>query len=132
MIKNRKRVSISFDPAENKTVGYYKDECDLNLVMKKFRNLSDVMRSYDASGFVYDDFSNVTDYRTSIERMREANEVFSQMPSDLRAHFNNDIATFLDKVHDESSKEILKKHNFLRQSTSQESQQSVESALGGE
>lgn len=125
--KKRKRVSISFKDEKKITQDYYKDECDLNKVFKRYRDINAVSQMYDASGMQYGDFTQVTDYREALERIKEAEEVFYQMPAKAREVFGS-IAGFLDAFNSEAHRPILTELGFLRQTSSQDTQQDPVSA----
>lgn len=81
----------------------FKDECDLNIILKKYRDTcgADFLEKFD--GFVsgdFGDFSDVVDYRTALHQVNEAKATFDALPAIVRKRFDNDAATFLDFVHD--------------------------------
>lgn len=120
--QERKRVSLSFKGEKKLTQPYHKDECDLNKIFKRFRNINEVINAYDSSGAMYGDFSVVTDFRSAIERVRDAEDVFARFPAQVREQFGS-VAGFLDAFGDVNKHEILRELGFLRQSSSQEMQQ---------
>lgn len=71
---------------------------------------------------MYGDFSVVTDFRSAIERVRDAEDVFARFPAQVREQFGS-VAGFLDAFGDVNKHEILRELGFLRQSSSQEMQQ---------
>lgn len=79
-------------------------------------NINRIMAKYQATGIVthlnnknplYGDFSNVPDYQTALNLVLSANDSFMQLPSKVRARFENDPAKFLDFVGDPSNAEEL-------------------------
>lgn len=99
---NKKRY-MKFFNSPSKTKQSFKNECDINLIMKRFKNIHgdnflDVNRA--ALGGAYEDLVGIPDYRSAIEQIRRADEVFMALPSQLRLTFNNDPVYFLDFVQD--------------------------------
>lgn len=87
------KVQIDF-PNPSLTVQAAKDECDINKILKKYMRTR-LMDHVNANQGVYDDFTSVQDYHTSIEQVRRADEMFASLPSGLRNRFKNDPAEFL-------------------------------------
>lgn len=86
----------------SRTKQSFRDECDINKIMKRFKNVmgADYLSRYQ--GYLngqYGDFSNVTDYRSAIDQVSQARAVFEALPSKVRSRFENDPAQFLDFVH---------------------------------
>lgn len=48
----------------------------------------------------YGDFSNVDDYHTSLNKLREAQQSFEALPAAVRKHVQNDPGKFLEMVYD--------------------------------
>jgi len=81
----------------------FKAECDINLIMKRFKKTQgvDFMDSVKtAVSGQYGDFSNVPDYRAALDQVNNAKAMFGSLPSKVRARFSNDPAEFLDFMHD--------------------------------
>lgn len=87
----------------SRTKQAFKDECDVNLIMKRFKRDVGVDYLSRFHGYVdgnYGDFTNVSDYRSALDQVSHANDVFMALPSSVRAEFRNDPAYFLDFVND--------------------------------
>lgn len=81
----------------------FRDECDVNKIMKRFKRSAGVGFLDRYQGYLsgqFGDFSEVVDYRTALDQVRQANEVFGRLPAVVRKRFGNDPASFLDFVHD--------------------------------
>lgn len=95
----------------SRTQQSFKDECDVNKIMKKFKKVmgSDYLSRYNGIvGGQFGDFSSVTDYRTAIEQVSAAKDVFGALPAIIRKRFDHDPATFLDFCHDPKNIDELK------------------------
>lgn len=81
-----------------------------------------IMAKYHESGthFVntrqpnYGDFSEVGEYHEALNRVLEAQLEFSNLPSEIRTHFDNDPGKMLDAVFDENRREELDKLGLLK------------------
>lgn len=77
----------------------FKKECDINEIMRRFKASGDPAYLQKLGGYtegLYGDFSDVPDYRTALEQVKRAGDVFGALPAKVRARFSNDPAEFLD------------------------------------
>lgn len=109
MIKIRSLYDEEYDASEFFTVlegesmtqQQFKDECDINNIIAR----------YAQTGFYYDpmtdmsllnreamygDFSELPDYRTSLDAVNHVREAFMGLSSEIRLRFENDPGKFLD------------------------------------
>lgn len=99
-MREHKRVQKSFGKP-SRTKQSFKDECDINLIMKRFKNVMGAEYLNRYQGYLsgeFGDFSNVMDYRSAIDQIEQARGVFGALPAKVRARFENDPAQFLDFV----------------------------------
>ena len=97
------RVRVQKFCRGGRTKQSFRDECDVNKIMKKFKKAQGVAFLDRYQGYLsgqFGDFSEVVDYRTALEQVRQANTVFDRLPAVVRKRFGNDTAAFLDFVHD--------------------------------
>lgn len=91
-------VGVDF-PEPSLTKQSFKDECDLNLIMKRFKNQNGEEFLNRYRGYLqgdYGDFSDVVDYRTALDRVKRANEAFDGLPAEVRRKFENDPGVFIE------------------------------------
>lgn len=92
----RERLSQDFseDPG---AVQSFKDECDINRIMAKFRRTGVLNWVNEHQG----KFEDVTghDFREAMDTLVRAREVFDDLPAHIRSEFHNDPAAFLDFCH---------------------------------
>lgn len=82
------------DDGELLTRQEFRDECDVNVLMRK----------YEQSGFLpqsggtpqFGDFADLPDFMTAQNTIRVANEAFAMLPARVRAEFDNDPAAFVE------------------------------------
>lgn len=83
-----------------------KDEADINVIVAKygigaFPQVTEAPR--------YGDFSQVTDYRTAVEMIRDANDKFLEVPAEIRAQFGNDPQAFIEYAQDPANLDQMRK-----------------------
>lgn len=96
----RERVSIAFldengDQALGLTKQCFKDECDvLNIISRHDRTgLIDHVNNAVAQ---YGDYSEVNEYRESLDKVIQANAAFMEIPAHIREMFQNDAGNFFE------------------------------------
>lgn len=95
-----------WDPTHLRTKQEMKDECDINLILKRFQKTR--MVSHLAKGVPqFGDVSEVTDFRSAVERVGQAQRFFEGLPSNVRKEFGNDPVAFVDAFSDEASRPRL-------------------------
>lgn len=88
----------------------FRDECDVNVLMKRFRNVHGVDFLNRYQGYLngqFGDFSSVVDYRTALDQISEARGYFEALPAKVRSRFSNDPAEFLDFVQNPENRDEL-------------------------
>lgn len=105
--RGRSKQFATVNTEESMTQQSDKDDCDINIIMKKFGG-SGQLPQVQAQA-LYGDFTNVTDYRTMVETINAANEAFMQIPAETRARFMNDPQRFIDFTRDPNNLDELRK-----------------------
>jgi len=80
----------------SKTQQQFLQETDINTIAKNF-GLTGLL-PMSARQPRYEDFSQVTDYKTALDALRSAEENFMQLPSGIREFFKNDPQQLLEFV----------------------------------
>lgn len=75
------------------TDAQYKDECDINFILKSFA-VGDT-RAVRPTG-ITGDFSKVGDFSECLEIVNKAKDEFAALPSSLRDRFGNDPRAYVD------------------------------------
>ena len=81
-------------PEKTRTKQSFKDECDINNILKKYQKtgqLPDMIRSNPQ----YGDFSDVVDYQTGLDIVNKAHMQFMALSADVRERFANSPEKFL-------------------------------------
>lgn len=85
----------------------FRDECDINNVMKQFERTG-VIDGNNNLHPTYGDFSNVDDYHEAQIKIARATESFDALPVRIRVRFNHDPADLVDFMSDPKNAEEAK------------------------
>lgn len=88
---------------DSRTKQSFRDECDINVMMRKWNN-NGVMPTPSTVEPQYGDFSNVQDYMEAFDTIQDARDQFMELPSAVRRACDNDPGTFIQMVHDPERK----------------------------
>lgn len=97
---DRNRQTIEF-AGVSRTKQSMKDECDINLIMKKFIKTGAITHFAKHAGAYLD--VPAQDYRECLEILENAQNMFQELPAVIRRQFGDDPANFLDFVQDEKN-----------------------------
>lgn len=109
----RQRVLIRFDGHPSLAHQSFRDECDINNIMKKFERtgLLDHVNEHEGN---YGDFTDLpASYHEAQNQVIRAQEMFLSVPSKIRARFNNDPGEFLAYVEDPANVEGMRELGLL-------------------
>lgn len=79
----------------SRTVQASKDECDINTIMKRYKQVG-IIDHVNTAKAHYGDYTAVNEYQDSMNLINQANADFMALPSDIRQLFNNDAGEFLE------------------------------------
>lgn len=85
----------------------FKESCDINNILAKFSVQAQAL-GVDPSQLMpqdqgtYGDFSNLDDFQTAQNKIAFLNDQFSNLPSNVRRKFGDDLNTFISAVSDPS------------------------------
>ena len=91
----------------------FKNECDINYIMKKYERtgLIDHVSKYQGE---YCDFTDApASYHEAMIQIAEANEMFLTIPASIRDQFGNDPGRFLDFVSDPANEGEMREIGLL-------------------
>lgn len=95
-------TGIAFDPDEGLTIQHFRDECDINTIVKRFGLTGELPQNLSMP--TYGDFRGISDYQTALNLVMEANRNFMTLPAELRARFENDPQQLLAFLDDEKNR----------------------------
>lgn len=109
------RKSVSLNCGEQKiTDDTFKNECDINYIMKKYQQTGVLPHTADKMA-QYLDVSDVPSLEQAYEQIQQAQELFMELPSALRKRLNNDPRNLVDYISDPENKQELIKLGVLNQ-----------------
>ena len=87
---------------------HFRDECDINNIMRKFEKsgLVDHINTHQGQ---YGDFIGYPEYHEAQNQIKLADEMFATIPSKIRAKFGNSPEAFLTYVQDPANEGELVK-----------------------
>lgn len=84
------------DPGVSLTVQSAAEDCDLNVIMKRFG--IGAALPVNPRPPMYGDFTEIGDYRSALNAVRNAEMAFMEFPAELRARFANNPQMMLEFV----------------------------------
>lgn len=107
----------------------FKDECDVNNVLRKYAKTG-VMEHLNRFQGDYGDYTSVVDYHSCVMQVQRAEEMFMTLPSKVRSKFANDPGRFLDFALDASNKDAMRDLGLLKPVVSPDSPVSSDGSSG--
>lgn len=98
-----REVALHCDPEDTQVQQQFKEECDINTIIKRFGLTGELPEGYQApqSG----DFTGITDFHSAMNAVRAAEEAFMEMPAELRARFAHDPQRLMDFLDDPKNRD---------------------------
>jgi len=93
---------ISFDLQEGKTKQSFKDECNINAIVKKYRRTGQ-MPGVRENG-IYSDNSSMDLFDAQLI-VAKSNTMFNELPSEVRNKFGNNPVKFLEYAENPANQE---------------------------
>jgi phage internal scaffolding protein len=106
-----KRFQIKFDQDDGRTQQHQKDECDINLIIKKHSPEQIALMASHNEG-QYGDATSV-DYHAAQNIIANANTMFNELPSEIRNQFDNDPSLFLDFTSNKENEPAMREMGLL-------------------
>lgn len=109
------RPTVRCAPDSSETSQEFKDECDINTIMRRFQRTGQLPQLSIAAR--YGDFSEVPDYMEAYRVVIQAQEDFSGLPSTLRERFHNNPGELLAFLADTANRDEAIKLGLINQPT---------------
>ncbi|WNK13115.1 MAG: internal scaffolding protein [Microvirus sp.] len=77
----------------------FQNECDVNLIMKKYEKTGEFTHLTSKQG-IYADFSEIKDYHQMKQQLIEAELAFETLPPQVRLKYNNNPGDLIDALND--------------------------------
>lgn len=88
---------------ESLTDQQYKDECDVNNIIKKYLQTGSVTHVRNAQQGVYADLTELPSYHEAMGVVAKANEAFQEIPAAIRNRFNHNPQELIDFLADKKN-----------------------------
>lgn len=108
----KKVITINDQPS--KTQQQFKDTVDVNNIMKKYKKTGVVTHLRNAAQGLYMDLTAIPDLAEAKMQIAHAEELFMQIPAELRLKFNNDPALLISYLKDPANKKEAQAHGLIK------------------
>lgn len=98
------KVRVSIDPEEGRTKQSFKDDCDINFIVKKY--VKSGQMPYIRENGVYADHT-ATDLFESMQIVAKSKTMFEELPAAIRNRFENDPVKFLEFTEDPTNQDEM-------------------------
>jgi len=88
------------------TEQHHKTDCDIASILKKYDSTGIITHTNNAIAN-YGDFSDIKDYKESLNKIMQAQDSFMELPSQIRKKFGNDPGNYLEFVTNPDNKEEM-------------------------
>lgn len=92
------KTMVFFDPSEDKTQQSFKNDADLNVLVRRF-GLTGQFPPPRMQPF-FGDFTMFDSYHDAMNQIVAAREAFNQLPANVRQKFDNDPGKLWNYLHD--------------------------------
>ena len=106
---SRPRPTVECTMEERKTKSEFAEECDINMIMSRYRKTGQLPVNTRAAAIRYGDFSQVPDFAQMQDKLLAAHELFDSLPAALRKHFDNNPGTFIAASDTREGRDLLSK-----------------------
>lgn len=110
-----RREVIARHADDGRTQDWYREESDINRILETFKRSNDpsvLMRP--GANPQYVDLPEGLDYQAAMIQVSKAESAFMDLPSKLRAKFENDPRVFLDALNDPAQRDFFVKEGVLK------------------
>lgn len=102
---SRRVVTRNDEPT--RTQQQFKDQVNVNNIMARYRRTGTIDHIRNVQEGAYADLSDLPDYQDALNTVIVAQSTFNNVPSDIRARFQNDPKQFIDFVSNPANKDEL-------------------------
>lgn len=105
---------LEIDPQERRTKSEFREECDINTIIAKYRRTGLLPQSARAAMARYGDFSQVPTFQEMNDRVLAAHEVFAALPAKVRDAFRNDPGEFIAAADTEEGRKLYRELGLMK------------------
>lgn len=103
--KYRRRV-IQPHSDEIRTEQQWKDECDINHILKRYQKTG-LLNHINKAAPMYGDFTMCDDLRGALDKVNIASEIFESVPAHIRAQFENDPINYMEYMINPANRDSI-------------------------
>lgn len=98
-----KKVTTTFEKP-SKTDQSWKEDCDVNNIIRKFLKTGTITHVNNKKS-AYADVSEIPDLLEAVLQIKDAQDIFDGLPSDIRKRFNNSPLDMVDFLQNEKNRD---------------------------
>lgn len=91
----------------------FTEECDVNELLRRAANGQDITSALSARVGQYGDFTDIPDFRESLDLVNRANNAFMELPWQTRERFANDPGRMIEFLQDDANYDEAVKMGIL-------------------
>jgi len=95
-----KRVATAPSEEPSLTQQQFAKDCDVNLIIAKYKKTGSVTHIRNGSQGVYADLADMPSYQEALQHIINAQQAFGDLPAQTRARFANDPQQLIDFLKD--------------------------------
>lgn len=99
---NGKRGVRTVSQEPTLTQQQFKDDCEVNIIMKRLLKTGQMPRFQTKTG-VYADLTELPDYQQACQTVAKATQAFGELPSELRNKFKNNPELLIEFLDDKKN-----------------------------
>lgn len=107
---------------ESLTQQHFAQDADINVLVRRFGITDGAVPPAVMDPRYFGDFSDAVDFRTALDRTRDAVERFDALPAELRKRFGNDPVSLYEFVCDQNNAEEAVSLGLLKKFSPEASQ----------
>jgi phage internal scaffolding protein len=93
---------------DGRTKQSFKESCDINRIMSRYAK-SGTISHLERRGAEYGDFTDMPDLLEAANRLAKGNQIFEELPGEIKREFGQDPAAFFAFVNDPKNADELEK-----------------------
>lgn len=114
-------ATVDCSGSVDRTKQSFKKECDINHIMAQYLKTGNINHLAKYNG-QYMDCTSMT-FQEALNTVIKAQEVFDELPSELRERFGHDPGKFLDFVHEPKNIEEMRKLGLAPEAPAQKTEE---------
>lgn len=102
-----------YTEGESLTQQHFQEESEINNIIRS-HDRNGVLEHIHKGNAIYADFSNVTDLSDALDQIKEAQQEFLNIPSEIREKFKNDAGLFFKFASDPSNQDEMRQLGLIK------------------